>query len=151
MLMFISLFIHQGSQEWGVAEGAQANTFFPLLPGEVAGTVQPGIFREVAGGDSRLRARWSSSLSPVEKAVLTRMSLSGTPSHLVSNHDSPSHDRKTGQALRLGTGPCPPVKGLWDSVHLPPRHCPSPSRKKLIHAHCHLQIPRLPSPSAHHP
>lgn len=49
--------------------------------------------------------------------------------------------------------------GLWfllhfakDSrflVHLPSMHCPSFLPGKLSHAYCHLQIPRLPSPSAH--
>lgn len=87
MLIFISLFIHQGNQEWGVDEGAQVNTFFPLLTGEEAGVAQPGIFWEMAGDHSRLRARWSLSPSPMEKAVPTRVLLSGTPSHLVSNHD----------------------------------------------------------------
>lgn len=35
MLIFISLFTHQGNQEWGVDEGDQVNTFFLLLAGEV--------------------------------------------------------------------------------------------------------------------
>ena len=33
MLIFISLFIHQGNQECGANEGYQVNTFFLSLPG----------------------------------------------------------------------------------------------------------------------
>lgn len=35
MLIFISLFTHQGNQEWGVGEREQVNTFLLLLTGEV--------------------------------------------------------------------------------------------------------------------
>lgn len=34
MLIFISLFTHQGNQEWGVDEGDHINTFLQLLTGE---------------------------------------------------------------------------------------------------------------------
>lgn len=33
MLIFISLLIHQGNQEWGANEGYQVNTSFLFLPG----------------------------------------------------------------------------------------------------------------------
>lgn len=61
------------------------------------------------------------SPSPMEKAAPTGVLLSGTPSHLVSNRDPQNHDRKMGQALRLGRGPSPPVK---DSaiLHSPASH-----------------------------
>lgn len=48
MLIFISLFTHQGNQEWGVDEGDGVNTFFLLLTGEEAGK-----FSEMAGDCSR--------------------------------------------------------------------------------------------------
>lgn len=115
MLIFISLFTHQGNQEWGVDEGAQVNTFFPLLTGEEAGVAQPGMFCEMAGDYSRLRAQWSSVPKSNGEVVPTGVLLSGTASHLVSNLDPQNHDSKMGQALRLGRGPSPPVKGLWDS------------------------------------
>lgn len=35
MLIFISLFTHQGNQEWGVGERDQVNTCFLLPPGEM--------------------------------------------------------------------------------------------------------------------
>lgn len=88
------------------------------------------------------------SSSPLKTADPGGKLLSGTAGNFVSNHTLRALRERCGEAV-----------GLWfllhfakDSrflVHLPSMHCPSFLPGKLSHAYCHLQIPRLPSPSAH--
>lgn len=121
MLIFISLFAHHGNQEWGVDEGTQGNTFFPLLAGEEAGVAQPGMFCEMAGDYSRLRAQWSSvPKSNGEGCPHRSVTLWDTqPPSVQSRPSEPRQEDGTGS--EAGQGPSPPVK---DSgiLHSPASH-----------------------------
>jgi hypothetical protein len=62
MLIFISLFIHQGNQEWGANEGYQVNTSFLFLPDGKktrAGWIWKVLENSVKTGDlKKLRAKF---------------------------------------------------------------------------------------------
>ena len=117
MPIFISLFTHQGNQEWGVDAGDQVNTFFLLLTSEEeAGIAQAWKVLRWQGAPVGLGSGGALSPSPTVKAVPNGVLLSGTSSNLVSNGHPQSCDRKMQE--RLGNQPASLphlVKGLLGS------------------------------------